>query len=354
VRITVKTVFLFFLIIFMGSVIYSKCLPRDESYKRFVEKTSLAQSYEENEKSIRLLKKHLKCHPEKEVFYKLAVIYEYSQKHYLAEIAYQKAGKDDDQKRMEQLRIKNNIKYGDSRIKELTGRKAAEFERAYKRRRVTAISLLTTGAVFFGTGFGLFIHDKAFNGTNSPTAQFSLMFAGLSLVGGGIFANGYSAYYKHLHQSFLNMSEKNYSPNDVMDDYYVFLVAENNAKHSSVRELRNHSGLMIMISIPMLALSVYSMYEAFSYLSSGKTIAGDMEIVPGIFYFLFRLTMVVIGEALTLAPAVLSLTGGIIMLNKASKYEKLNTEPSLLTLNSIAPIIDPVSKTYGLSMGFSF
>ncbi|HNZ53448.1 MAG TPA: hypothetical protein PLW37_07345 [bacterium] len=42
------------------------------------------------------------------------------------------------------------------------------------------------------------------------------------------------------------------------------------------------------------------------------------------------------------------------MLAKASKYEQLNTEPSILTLNSITPIIDPVSKTYGLSMGFSF
>jgi hypothetical protein len=42
------------------------------------------------------------------------------------------------------------------------------------------------------------------------------------------------------------------------------------------------------------------------------------------------------------------------MLAKASKYEKLNTEPSILTLNSIAPIIDPVSKTYGLALGFSF
>jgi len=29
-----------------------------------------------------------------------------------------------------------------------------------------------------------------------------------------------------------------------------------------------------------------------------------------------------------------------------------STEPSILTLSSIAPIIDPVSKTYGLSMGF--
>ncbi|HRQ71270.1 MAG TPA: hypothetical protein PLW78_13320 [bacterium] len=42
------------------------------------------------------------------------------------------------------------------------------------------------------------------------------------------------------------------------------------------------------------------------------------------------------------------------MLAKASNYEKLNTEPTLLTLNSIAPIIDPVSKTYGLALGFSF
>lgn len=353
-RIFVETLFSFLLVFMFPSEIFPECFPKEVSYIKYVENTSLAQSYKKNEKSIELLKKHLKCHPDKNVFFKLAVIYEYIGKHYLAELAYKKAGRDDEYKRMELLRIKNNIEYGDTRIRQLTGKKAAEFEKSYKRRRTTAISLLTTGVVLFGTGFGLFLHDKAFNGKNSPTAQFSLMFAGLSLMGGGIAANGFAAYYKHLHQSFLSMSEKSYSQNDIMNADYVFTVAENNGKRNSAQEFRNHGGLMIMISIPMIALSIYSMYEAYKYVSSGKTITGDMEIVPGIFYYIFRITMVVIGEAITLVPGLFSMTSGILMLNKASNYEKLNTEPSILTLNSITPVIDPVSRTYGLSMGFSF
>ncbi len=61
-----------------------------------------------------------------------------------------------------------------------------------------------------------------------------------------------------------------------------------------------------------------------------------------------------VAQGHTFFPAVLLLTGGIKMLIKSSEYKQLNTEPSILTLNSIAPIIDPVSKTYGLSLGFSF
>jgi hypothetical protein len=59
-------------------------------------------------------------------------------------------------------------------------------------------------------------------------------------------------------------------------------------------------------------------------------------------------------QVLSLGPGLVAFVSGSIMLAKASKYEKLSTEPSVLTLNSVAPIIDPVSKTYGLSLGFSF
>jgi len=261
-------------VFFLSPEIHSKCLPRDESYKKYLKK-----AYIENIKSIDLLKKHLACYPDKEVFILLAKHYEYHKHYYLAGLAYQEAGNTQKFNEIEQLRIKNNIKYGDSKIKELSDKKAVEFKKAYKKRKAVAVSFLTTGAVLFGTGFGLFLHDKAFNGTNSMAAQYSLMFTGLALIGGGITANGFSNYYKNLYQDFRSLSEKNYSPNDIMDPDYVFLVSTNKAKRNSAKSLRNHGGLLIGISIPMIALSVYSIYESVIFIASRETIS-DMDIVP--------------------------------------------------------------------------
>jgi len=75
VRIMIKTVFAFMFVLFISPQIYSKCLPRDESYKKYVVKSSFARSYEENEKAVKLLKKHLECWKDEEVLLKLAKIY---------------------------------------------------------------------------------------------------------------------------------------------------------------------------------------------------------------------------------------------------------------------------------------
>lgn len=341
-------VFSFLIVLLFNFEIYSECLPKEESYEKY-----LKNAYIENIKSIDLLKKHLACYPDKEVFLLLAKHYEYHKHYYLAGLAYQKAGNTTKFNEIEQLRIKNNIKYGDSKIKELSGKKAVKFEKAYKKRKAVAVSFLTTGAVLFGTGFGLFLHDKAFNGTNSMAAQYSLMFTGLALISGGITVNGFSNYYKNLCQGFRSLSEKNYSPDDIMDPDYVFQASTNKAKRNSAKSLRNHGGLLIGISIPMIALSIYSIYESVIFIASRETIS-DMDIVPGIFYGPLLLIAVVVGGVITLAPGALSLTGGIVMLKKASNWKKLNANPTLFTLKSISPMINPITKTYGISMGFSF
>ena len=55
-----------------------------------------------------------------------------------------------------------------------------------------------------------------------------------------------------------------------------------------------------------------------------------------------------------IVSGVIILSGGITLLSISSKWSRLNPKAEIFTLNSIAPMIDPVSKTYGLSMGFSF
>jgi len=77
----------FVLILLFSTSVYGKCLPRDESYNKYVKKT-----YKQNSKTIKSLKRYLICHKEKEVFIMLAKAYEYDQKYYLAGLAYKDAG----------------------------------------------------------------------------------------------------------------------------------------------------------------------------------------------------------------------------------------------------------------------
>ena len=42
------------------------------------------------------------------------------------------------------------------------------------------------------------------------------------------------------------------------------------------------------------------------------------------------------------------------MIVYSNRWEKNQKPKSVIELTNLAPIIDPVSKTYGLSMGFSF
>ena len=107
------------------------------------------------------------------------------------------------------------------------------------------------------------------------------------------------------------------------------------------------------LSIPMFAIAIYGFFDSYNYILKKNDDERDdeswdpdfveLDILVGHLY-----------QILSFAPAFVTLITGSIMIYKASKYEKLSTEPSLFTLNSITPVINPVSRTYGLSLGFSF
>jgi len=59
-------------------------------------------------------------------------------------------------------------------------------------------------------------------------------------------------------------------------------------------------------------------------------------------------------QALYFVPAITVLTSGIVMMVVAKKRERSSLEQSSVILNNISPMIDPVRKTYGVSMRFSF
>lgn len=234
------------------------------------------------------------------------------------------------------------------KIKSEANQKKIELLQKTKTYRKTSIPLLIIGPLLTGAGFGLFLHDKAFNGENSPSAQYSLMFTGLSLIGTGVTLNYYSEYDKNRYNAYDDISKKQFDPNTTINIDNLFAQAENQAKKLTVKTLRIHGTTLILLSIPLLALSVYSIVETWDYWEENRLPGPNIIISPFITGFIF------LSEIHNFFFGIASLTGGIIMLAKASKYEKLSTEPSLLTLNSITPMINPVSKTYGLALGFSF
>jgi len=353
-RILVKTVFALIFVLFISPEIHSECLPREESYKKHVERTSLAQSIDENEKSIELLRKHLECHPDKEIYYKLAVIYEYIGKHYLAGIAYKNAGRDDEYKRMEAIRLQI-IASKKMQFQTFADLKAEKYLRKHKTRRGVNTALFIGGAVSVSTGLALFIHDKA-GGENPPGAQYGLMFGGISLMGLGLLMYPWTEKTLEVSKWYENSSEKiNINEDTLLYERLIHIEADTSAKKNSSKKFRNAGIGLLMMSIPLTALAVYGFYDSYNiYLAEKKSKQPEEQSTSGVPFENIGIVITHFLQLISFTPAILSITGGSILLYKSLKYEKLNTEPSILTLNSIAPIIDPVSKTYGLSLGFSF
>ena len=322
-----------------------ECYPLEESYKKFVFEARYLIMEGKDRYVKRYFEKHLVCWNDKDVYNEFAEFYIKEEKLYLAALTYKKAGLHEEYNKVKELR--NNIK--DNEFEILAKRESEKYKKSYRNKKAVANTMMSLGPVIAGVGFGLLIHDLA-GGTNSKIAQFSLMIGGFSIIAGGTVVNLSAINSLNTSLSYRNISEEYKGDNGTLpSEYYQYSGFERETKKMSAQSYRKHGGTLISISVPLLAIAVYGLYESYNFHfknnNNDDDNGGDMLLLSGIAFAI---------QILSLAPSIASLTGGIILLAKASKWEKLSTEPNLLTLNSIAPIIDPVSKTYGLSMGFSF
>ncbi len=306
-------------------------------------------------KGARLLKKHLECWDDSEISIELGTLYTYQKRYYLAGLVFKEAGMMDLYNKVERLRIENNTDEKMSAIRESARNKAFNFEKSYRKKKYGTIPLFVMGSLFAGSGFGLFLHDRAFGGTNSPTAQFTLMFSGLSMIGSGILLNLSAERDNNSYHAYKDLSTRQFEMDSILDDDYINPQIENTIKLSSIQTMKNHGTVLILMSLPMLALSVFAIYETFHYVLYNGSIFHFNDDGDEFMYALFRVfIMPEIAAVFTLFPTIFCLVSGIKTLVKASRQEDLSKEPTGFTLNSIAPMIDPVSKTYGVAMGFSF
>lgn len=347
-----KTVFVFLFIFFFTSQLYSFCYEKERAFKNYVVKSDFYVKHERMDEAEEALKKYLKCYPEKEVFVKLAKLYESQKKHYLAGLTYKTAGLENEYSEVEKRRLSKLTPTTFHNFNSRTNTKIREFKKTGDGLKGGAIALFSIGSALAVAGGGIFISNKAFDGKTSEFIQYSLLIGGFSIIGAGFSTNFNGDHYLNKSISLGNFNTKEIVDHGTtMEEYFVHTGAESNAKKMSAKSLRNTGIFMLAVSIPILTFSMFSLFDDYSHIYLKRDNKNDetgMPLVEGE-YFLILPTKI-----LLMPPAFLFMLRGIIMLVKSSKHKKLNTEPSILTLNSIAPIIDPVSKTYGLSMGFSF
>jgi len=320
-----------------------ECYPLEESYKKFVFEARYLIMTGKYRYVKRYFEKHLVCWNDKDVYNEFAEFYESKQQFYLAGIQYKKAGNTEKYNAAEKKRAENLNNLG----KEAFRAEYIKSLKNYKIRKVTATTMFFVGSLSLASGIGLFIHSKA-GGENSLSAQYSLMLGGLSLIAGGVAVDVGADHAKNFYDVGLKYAGND---NTLPKEFYYYSGAQSEVRKMSAKSLKNHGVTLMIMSIPMFAIAAYGFYDNYKYSQKKNSDDEDsnwFNIDKEMFY------LSCFFQTFSFLPAITSLIVGSIMLAKASNYEKLNTEPSLLTLNSIAPIIDPVSKTYGLSMGFSF
>ncbi len=329
-----------------------ECYPIEESYKKFVFEARYLITRGRESYAASRYKKHLLCWDDKEIYIELGELYESQEKYFLAGIAYKKGNAKERLTQVieKQAQFTNANENSDFMILSLLT--SAKYLKKHEKQIFFRNAFFVVGPIALATGLGLFIHDKA-GGENSLTAQYTLMLGGMSLISGGIFLNAFSKNSLRISQAYGGFSQSfRGDGGTIPDEFFINSGIDAKTKKALAGSYRkNGVGLMLM-SIPMFALAIYGFVDSRKYIENkyANEDSGDsVSASKG-----FDITMSHFFQIFSLAPGLLTLTGGIILIAKASKWEKLNTEPSILTLNSIAPMIDPVLKTYGLSLGFSF
>ncbi|HQN73063.1 MAG TPA: hypothetical protein PLB16_06590, partial [bacterium] len=327
------------------------CGKYSDSYNKNVIHGRKLFSEGKEEQGINYLKRHLKCWYDEEIYFELAGMYETQQKYYLAGLALKEAGMTENFNRIETKRKAISTFY-DYYFKD----QSAKFQAKSFQKKVSANFFFLLGGVTASTGLGLFISDKGFNKSNSLSAQYSLILGGLSFVGAGLALNASSQYDKNTSKAYLSINGF-CDMATTTQEYYQYSGLKSQTMKMSGKTLKSHGIALISLSIPLFAVSIFSFFDSYRYRTSNRKIdedcygwCGDIDE----FFFNLGTGMMHFYQLASILPAVASLAGGIYLVVIGSAWENIHPRETILTLNSISPIIDPVSRTYGLSAGFSF
>jgi len=325
----------------------ASCRSEQDSYKKYVKQ---AKGHSEKDKTN--LKKHLRCWKDKEVMLKLAKIYVEKKEFYLAKKVYEEAGAEKELQLIEIILKDLDTPENKKKFIQQSLKIAKDLKKEAKEQKQLAVTLITVGSLFAGAGFGLFLNGRIFDGIDPKPAYYPLMFAGLSLIGGGVTIN-YSADYKKAQaETYLDIANNHYDIGATPSQHYEFSGKGIQTKKRMIKNLKIHGTSLVIISIPLFVISAFSIYDAVDWIVNSRPLSDD--IGDSIALGLVSIGFIIIGEIATLIPGIACLAGGIKMITYSNKWQKTNKPKTVIELTNLSPIINPITKTYGISMGFSF
>lgn len=334
----------------------ASCGSFNDSYLKNVVKGRKLIKEGKEKQGIEYLKRHLKCWDDKEISVELAVLYEIQKKYYLAGLTFKEAGMMENFDKVEKKRISistvENLTDYDYYVK----KEASKFQKRYTNKKAGAVTLFILSGIAAGAGLGLFISDKGFGKANSLAAQYTLLLGGLSLTGAGIALSASSQYDRNISKAYLSIKDF-CDIGTTPQEYYEFSGLNADAKKLSAKTLKSHGIALISLSVPLFAISIYSFFDGYRYRVNNRELDEDCEgWCRDIDDFFFNLTTGIIHlwQIASILPAAASLAGGVYLVVIGSIWKNARLKESIFVLNSISPMIDPVSKTYGLALGFSF
>ena len=305
------------------------------------------------EKAEKYFKRSLKGNKDPKVLLELATLYEIQKKYYLAGLAFRQLGMTGEFNKMEQLRLASFKDAGSPAVWESAKIQSELFSKAYKRKRAAGITLAVIGGTAIVTGtvlLGVFGGGGLLIGT-------PLMFGGLTLISSGLVIDSSAKYDLKTSEAFNKISGSYYDPETSAMEYYETSGIKLSVMKETSTDLKKKGIALTAISVPLIITSIgcfIGSSAAFYRIDHSNDDDESMDEGMGDFGNALAAAITAAVGIAAIVPGVIILSGGITLLSMSSKWSRLNPKAGIVTLNSIAPMIDPVSKTYGLSMGFSF
>jgi hypothetical protein len=338
---------LFLLIIIFTHQVYAEdCYEYGESYSKLVFRADGYIKKGKTKQAARLLKEHLECwNNDKNVYVKLAEIYEYEQKYYLAGLAYKKAGMTQKYNEVT-LKAQNSRHHG---FQQYAISDSARYSKRYEGFKAFSIVFLSLGPIATAAGISLYVVDRLSKREYSMGLQYGLTLGGLSFIAAGTLmssgaVNAYNRAYVYRKISL----EYSGDPGTTPEEYFENSKHQRNFNIATADNYQKHGLALMGISIPLIGIAVYGFFDSYNRIKESNKDHGNWD-PTGLDTFFAHFVQI-----FSLAPGIATFVGGTILLAKAARHEKAGKTHYLLTLDSVAPIIDPVSRTYGLSAGFSF
>ncbi|HPG36429.1 MAG TPA: hypothetical protein PLD55_07590 [bacterium] len=228
---------------------------------------------------------------------------------------------------------------------------AQKYKKTYKRENAGGYSLIAIGAASILTGC-VFLGVTRGGGIILAAPFWSI---GLTLISSGLILRSSADYKLLTSEEFNKISILGDHPDIDAYQFYETSGIKRSVKKNASYKFRTNGIILTSISIPLFALAIGGFVGSAQIDKENREESDDqtMDEAMGSMGAAFASVGFFILGISSIVPAVLILSGGITLLSISSSWKRLGAEPAL-TLNSISPIIDPVSRTYGLSAGFSF